>query len=99
NMFTLIAIGTGTAYVESVLATVAPGAFPASFRAARGAVPVYFEAAAVITTLVLVGQVLELRARRRTSGAIRALLDLRPRTARRADEDRRRDKGRPRGRA
>jgi Cu+-exporting ATPase len=86
NMFTLIAIGSGTAYAESVLATVAPGIFPASFRA-HGAVPVYFEAAAVITTLVLVGQVLELRARRRTGGAIRALLDLRPRTARRLDDD------------
>jgi Cu+-exporting ATPase len=87
NMFTLIAIGTGTAYVESVLATVAPGIFPASFRAHGGAVPVYFEAAAVITTLVLVGQVLELRARRQTGGAIRALLDLRPRTAHRLDDD------------
>jgi Cu+-exporting ATPase len=87
NMFTLIAIGTGTAYVESVLATVVPGIFPASFRAHGGAVPVYFEAAAVITTLVLVGQVLELRARRQTGGAIRALLDLRPRTARRLDDD------------
>jgi Cu+-exporting ATPase len=87
NMFTLIAIGTGTAFVESVLATVAPGIFPASFRAHGGAVPVYFEAAAVITTLVLLGQVLELRARRQTGGAIRALLDLRPRTARRLDAD------------
>ncbi len=91
NMFTLIAIGTGTAYVESVLATVAPGIFPSSFRAHGGAVPVYFEAAAVITTLVLVGQVLELRARRRTGGAIRALLDLRPRTARRLDDAARED--------
>jgi Cu+-exporting ATPase len=87
NMFTLIAIGTGTAYVESLLATLVPGIFPASFRSHGGAVPVYFEAAAVITTLVLVGQVLELRARRQTGGAIRALLDLRPRTARRLDDD------------
>jgi P-type Cu+ transporter len=83
NMFTLIAIGTGAAYVESVVATLAPDVFPASFRGHDGAVPVYFEAAAVIVTLVLLGQVLEGRARRRTSGAIRALLDLRPRTARR----------------
>jgi Cu+-exporting ATPase len=87
NMFTLIAIGTGAAYVESVVATIAPGLFPDSFRGHGGAVPVYFEAAAVITTLVLVGQVLELRARQRTGGAIRALLDLRPRTARRLDAD------------
>jgi len=83
NMFTLIAIGTGTAYVHSVLATLAPQLFPESFRGHGGVVPVYFEAAAVITTLVLLGQVLELRARRRTGGAIRALLDLRPPTARR----------------
>ena len=83
NMFTLIAIGTGTAYVHSVLATLAPQLFPESFRGHGGIVPVYFEAAAVITTLVLLGQVLELRARRRTGGAIRALLDLRPPTARR----------------
>src|SRR5436190_3659077 len=87
NMFTLIAIGTGTAYAESVLATLAPGLFPASFRGHGGMVPVYFEAAAVITTLVLVGQVLELRARRRTGGALRALLDLRPPTVRRLDDE------------
>jgi Cu+-exporting ATPase len=87
NMFTLIAIGTGTAYAESVLATLAPGLFPASFRGHGGMVPVYFEAAAVITTLVLVGQVLELGARRRTGGALRALLELRPRTARRLDDE------------
>ncbi|MGH7893032.1 MAG: YHS domain-containing protein, partial [Candidatus Binatia bacterium] len=91
NMFTLIAIGTGTAYAYSVLATVAPQVFPDAFRGHGGAVPVYFEAAAVITTLVLLGQVLELRARRRTGGAIRALLDLRPRTARRIAEDGERD--------
>lgn len=82
NMFTLIAIGTGTAYGYSLLATLAPGIFPASFRGHGGMVPVYFEAAAVITTLVLLGQVLELRARSRTSGAIRALLGLAPKTAR-----------------
>ncbi|MDC0747024.1 heavy metal translocating P-type ATPase [Polyangium mundeleinium] len=83
NMFTLIAIGTGTAYVYSVAATIAPSMFPASFRVHGGVVPVYFEAAAVIVTLVLVGQVLELRARSRTSGAIRALLGLAPKKARR----------------
>ena len=83
NMFTLIAIGTGTAYAYSVVATVAPGIFPDSFRLHGGAVAVYFEAAAVITTLVLFGQVLELRARSRTSSAIRALLGLAPKTARR----------------
>jgi heavy metal translocating P-type ATPase len=82
NMFTLIAMGTGVAWLFSVVATVAPGAFPASFRM-DGAVAVYFEAAAVITALVLLGQVLELRARESTSGAIRALLDLTPKTARR----------------
>ena len=92
NMFTLIALGTGTAYAYSVVATVAPGAFPPAFRAPDGTVAVYFEAAAVIVTLVLLGQVLELRARSRTGAAIRALLDLAPRTARRlradgADED------------
>jgi len=83
NMFTLIAVGTGTAYVYSIAATLAPGAFPAGFRSADGSVPVYFEAAAVITTLVLLGQVLELRARSRTSAAIRGLLQLAPKTARR----------------
>jgi Cu+-exporting ATPase len=81
NMFTLIALGTGAAYVYSVVATLAPGLFPAGFRAADGSVAVYFEAAAVITVLVLVGQVLELRAREQTGSAIRALLKLAPRTA------------------
>ncbi len=83
NMFTLIAMGTGVAWIYSVVATVAPGLFPAAFRTADGAVPIYFEAAAVITVLVLLGQVLELRAREQTSGAIRALLNLAPKTARR----------------
>ena len=83
NMFTLIAIGTGAAWVYSVVATIAPGQFPIGFHAAGGSVAVYFEAAAVITVLVLLGQVLELRARERTGGAIRALLNLAPRTARR----------------
>jgi Cu+-exporting ATPase len=82
NMFTLIALGTGTAWLYSAVATLAPGIFPAAFRN-DGAVAVYFEAAAVITVLVLLGQVLELRARESTSGAIRALLDLAPKTARR----------------
>ena len=82
NMFTLIALGTGVAYLFSVVATVVPWMFPASFRGPAGEVPVYFEAAAVITTLVLLGQVLELRARSRTGSAIRALLGLAPRTAR-----------------
>jgi P-type Cu+ transporter len=81
NMFTLIAIGTGTAYFYSVIAVLFPGIFPAAFRT-NGQVPVYFEAAAAITSLVLLGQVLELRARSRTSSAIRALLKLSPRTAR-----------------
>jgi Cu+-exporting ATPase len=85
NMFTLIALGTGVAYAYSVIATVAPGLFPATFRGHGGAVAVYFEAAAVITVLVLLGQVLELRAREATSGAIRALLDLQPKTARRVE--------------
>jgi Cu+-exporting ATPase len=83
NMFTLIALGTGTAYYYSAIATLFPGLIPASFRAHGGEVPVYFEAAAVITTLVLLGQVLELRARSRTSSAIKALLGLAPKTARR----------------
>ncbi len=82
NMFTLIAIGTGVAYLYSLVAALAPGIFPPSFRDADGAVAVYFEAAAVITTLVLLGQVLELRARSQTSSAIRALLGLAPKTAR-----------------
>jgi P-type Cu+ transporter len=87
NMFTLIAMGTGVAWVYSVVATFAPWIFPAAFRGEGGAVAVYFEAAAVITVLVLLGQVLELRAREQTSGAIRALLDLAPRTARRLKDD------------
>jgi Cu+-exporting ATPase len=92
NMFTLIAMGTGVAWVYSIVATVTPSLFPAAFRMADGAVAVYFEAAAVITVLVLLGQVLELRARERTSGAIRALLDLAPKVAHRisasgAEED------------
>ncbi len=87
NMFTLIAMGTGVAWVYSVIATVIPGLFPPAFRSADGAVAIYFEAAAVITVLVLLGQVLELRAREQTSGAIRALLDLAPKTARRVKED------------
>jgi Cu+-exporting ATPase len=82
NMFTLIALGTGTAYLYSVAAILFPGIFPASFRLSDGVVPVYFEAAAVITALVLLGQVLELRARSRTSSAIRSLLQLAPKTAR-----------------
>jgi heavy metal translocating P-type ATPase len=86
NMFTLIAMGTGVAWLFSVVATVAPGIFPEAFRM-DGAVDVYFEAAAVITALVLLGQVLELRARERTSGAIRALLDLTPKTAHRVNPD------------
>ncbi|WP_354241188.1 heavy metal translocating P-type ATPase [Bradyrhizobium sp. LA2.1] len=87
NMFTLIAMGTGVAYVYSVVATVAPQIFPATFRSHDGAVAVYFEPAAVITVLVLLGQVLELRARDATSGAIKALLQLAPKTARRVDAD------------
>jgi Cu+-exporting ATPase len=83
NMFTLIAVGTGTAYVYSVIAAVAPGIFPPDFRMHDGSVEVYFETSAIIVTLVLLGQVLELRARRQTSSAIRALLDLSPKTARR----------------
>ena len=83
NMFTLIALGTGVAWFYSVVALFAPALFPAAFRDAHGLVAVYFEAAAVITVLVLLGQVLELQARERTGGAIRALLDLAPKTARR----------------
>ena len=86
NMFTLIAIGTGAAWLYSMVATLAPGIFPPAFRQAGGAVAIYFEAAAVITVLVLLGQVLELRAREKTGGAIRALLDLAPKTARRVGE-------------
>jgi Cu+-exporting ATPase len=92
NMFTLIAMGTGVAFAYSVVATLAPGIFPATFRGPDGAVAIYFEAAAVITVLVLLGQVLELQAREQTGGAIRALLDLAPKRARRilpdgSDED------------
>ena len=87
NMFTLIAMGTGAAYAYSVVATLAPRVFPPSVRAPDGSVPVYFEAAAVITVLVLLGQVLELRARARTGGAIRSLLALVPKTARRVSHD------------
>ena len=87
NMFTLIAMGVGVAWTYSLVAVVAPGIFPASFRDESGAVGVYFEAAAVITSLVLLGQVLELRARRSTSGAIRALLGMAAKTARRLRDD------------
>lgn len=87
NMFTLIALSTGTAFVYSVIATAAPGIFPAAFRGPGGAPAVYFEAAAVITVLVLLGQVLELRAREKTSNAIKALLDLAPKTAQRVRDD------------
>jgi Cu+-exporting ATPase len=87
NMFTLIALGTGTAYLYSLAAALVPGLFPAGFHAAGGTVPVYFEAASVITVLVLLGQVLELRARDRTGGAIRALLNLAPKTARRVRDN------------
>jgi P-type Cu+ transporter len=87
NMFTLIAMGTGVAYLYSVIGTLTPQIFPATFRDHGGAVAVYFEAAAVITVLVLLGQVLELRAREATSGAIKALLQLAPKTARRIGDD------------
>jgi Cu+-exporting ATPase len=87
NMFTLISIGTGAAWLFSVVATAAPNLLPASFRQASGAPPLYFEAAAVIVTLVLLGQVLELRARAQTSGAIRALLKLAPKIAHRLDDE------------
>ncbi|MCD6074118.1 MAG: Copper-translocating P-type ATPase [Rhodospirillales bacterium] len=87
NMFTLIGIGVGVAYLFSAIATLWPDLFPAAFRNHHGEVGVYFEAAAVITTLVLLGQVLELKARSETSGAIRALLDLAPKTARRIEAD------------
>src|SRR3990172_1247249 len=88
NMFTLIGLGTGAAFAFSALATILPAeAFPAAFRGPHGAVPIYFESAAVIVELVLLGQVLELRARSRVSGAIKALLGLAPRTARRIADD------------
>ena len=87
NMFTLIGLGTATSYLYSLAATLAPSLFPDAFRGPGGSVPVYFEAAAVITTLVLLGQVLELRARQRTGSAIRSLLKLAPETARRLRED------------
>jgi len=87
NMFTLIALGTGVAFVFSVVATLAPGLLPASMRTAHGGVPVYFEPAAVIVTLVLLGQVLELRARARTRSALKSLLGLAPKTARRVEPD------------
>jgi len=93
NMFTLIALGTGAAWGFSVLATVLPGALPQSFRLASGAPPLYFEAAAVITTLVLLGQVLELRARSQTSSAIKSLLKLAPRTAHRVSDGQEADVG------
>ena len=86
-MFTLIGLGTGAAYLYSVVATLVPGAFPEGFRGMDGTVAVYFEAAAVITVLVLLGQVLELRAREATGGAIRALLNMAPKTARRIRPD------------
>nr|WP_255406242.1 heavy metal translocating P-type ATPase [Novosphingobium sp. CF614] len=87
NMFTLIAMGTGVAWAYSMVAALAPGVFPTAFQTAHGSVAVYFEAAAVITVLVLLGQLLELRARETTSGAIRALLDLSPKFARRVHPD------------
>ena len=87
NMFTLVAMGTGVAWAYSVVATVAPDVFPPAFRRMDGAVAVYFEAAAIIVVLVLLGQLLELRAREATGGAIRALLDLAPKTARRLNAD------------
>jgi len=88
NMFTLIALGTGAAYLYSLVATFAPAIFPAGFRGMDGTVAVYYEAAAVITVLVLLGQVLELRAREQTGGAIRGLLNLAPKTARRVRDGR-----------
>jgi Cu+-exporting ATPase len=87
NMFTLITLGTGAAYADSVLAILAPGLFPAAFMAPDGSVPVYFESAAVITVLVLLGQVMELRARARTGGALRALIKLAPKVAQRIRDD------------
>ncbi|MFC3125099.1 heavy metal translocating P-type ATPase [Pseudoroseomonas globiformis] len=87
NMFSLIALGTGAAYLYSLVATFLPGVFPDGFRGMDGTVAVYFEAAAVITVLVLLGQVLELRAREQTGGAIRALLNMAPKTARRLNKN------------
>jgi Cu+-exporting ATPase len=87
NMFTLIAMGIGVAWIFSVVGVLAPGVFPQAFRSTEGSAPLYFEAAAVITVLVLLGQLLELRAREQTSGAIRALMDLAPKTARRVRGD------------
>ena len=87
NMFTLIALGIGVAWTYSLVASALPSVFPAEFRSAHGTVAVYYEAAAIITVLVLLGQVLELKARENTSGAIRALLDLAPKTARRLRSD------------
>jgi Cu+-exporting ATPase len=87
NMFSLIALGIGAAYGYSLVATLAPSLFPAGLQREDGTIPVYYEAAAVITVLVLLGQVLELRARQQTGGAIRALLDLAPKTARRVREN------------
>jgi P-type Cu+ transporter len=87
NMFTLIALGIGTAYLYSLIATVAPGLFPAALRAAHGSVPLYYEAAAAITVLALLGQVLELRARERTGSSLRALMKLAPQTAHRIGGD------------
>ena len=87
NMFTLIALGTGATYLYSLAATFAPGLFPVGFRTMGGTVDVYYEAAAVITVLVMLGQMLELRARDQTGGAIRALLNLAPKTARRLRAD------------
>ncbi|WP_304939510.1 heavy metal translocating P-type ATPase [Methylobacterium sp.] len=92
NMFTLVALGTGVAWTYSLVATLAPGLFPEALRGHGGAVPAYFEAAAVITVLVLLGQVMELRARESTGGALRALLDLAPKTARRLNDDGTEDK-------
>ncbi len=87
NMFTLIGLGVGVAYVYSLMATITPGVFPNSFRGHSGSVPLYFEASAVITSLVLLGQVLELKARSQTGAAIKALLGLAPKTARRVTQD------------
>ena len=93
NMWTLISLGVGAAYLYSVVATLFPDLFPHQFRGHGGSVPVYFEAAAVIVALVFLGQVLELRARERTGSAIRALLDLAPKTARRIAADGSRERG------